>query len=933
MLDFIRNAPVNRRITINLLLALTGIIVVGLISISSTKDRMLDARKTQVKQLVDVTHSILTFYYNQQQAGRLSQTEAQQAAKEQISTVRYGNNDYFWINDYNAAMVMHPIKPQLDGKDLANFADTSGKKIFSVFASEVEKNGQGFVDYHWAKPGFDDPVAKISYVKGFKPWGWIIGSGLYLDDVDAAFTDSLISLLLNIVVVASIMLTVSIFIAQTILKQLGSDIWDLDFLVRKLTAGQLGQRITAKNGKKVNGIAGQVNELADNLENSMRVISLHSGSITSCAAELVKIRYLVSSDAKKSQSIVTETMEHNKGLGNEIQAITQAITKTSGSISTVSEAAQEVSTSVITIAAGAEEASANIYTMASAAEEITANLGGVNESLEQVDKSVNGVAESIRKMTTSLGEVRELCISASQESTKAKNLADSTSEVMKRLSGSAQEIGEVVEIINNIAEQTNMLAINASIEAAGAGEAGKGFAVVANEVKDLARQTGDATKMIYEKIQGIQKSTLEVAGANTEIGGVIGRINRSNQEISFSIDQQNHTIQNISQAMVGVTEGASEVTRNAAELNMAASEVARAAQEAANGTAEVASTASAVAASAESVANASQEANTQAANIQASMQAVEAVSKEVQIKMEEAGQVAGQSRSSAFLFGQMGKILQGMTGALFAAQVETDSRPPFDMRAFKTTHLKLQSLLEQAISGRIKLTKGDVVGVNDCLLGKWIKNGEGEKLYGNSNLFHDLVKSHEEVHARALSTLEIVNKKGWEGRSEADNELQKFTAARDIVFNRINRLYLGETDQSPIKVFMAWTPTLETSIEFVDRDHKVLVGMVNDLHQALKMEKGSEAIGKILDGLAKYTVEHFAREEAVFAKHNYVNSDKHINEHKKLVATVTKLIAEYQEGEFTVAMDLMTVAKSWLIEHIMHTDMAFVDFMRKHNVR
>ncbi|MBF0194539.1 MAG: bacteriohemerythrin [Magnetococcales bacterium] len=889
MLNLIRNASIKQRINIIIFLAFAGIIANGLYSILSNKETMLEDRKINLQQVVEVSYSILTYYYDQQREGHLTKTQAQQAAAAQINKVRYGGDGYFWINNYDAVMVMHPIKPQLNGTNLSASKDAFGTKIFLAFVDIVKKDSAGFVEYFWDKPGIDKPVAKISYVKGFKPWNWIIGTGIYLDDVDAAVEESLIDLLLEIFLILLIMLPVSIFISKTILKQ---------------------------------------------LDNSVGVVSLHSGSITACVAEIVKIRHLVSSDAKSAHKIAVDTLSHNTKLDNEINEISNTVEKAAANIATITSSVQDVSNSIVTAAAGSEEASANISAMASSAEEITANLTSVNSSLKQVDTSVNGVATSINEITTSLGDVRKLCITASKESNKAKELTDGAVPVMERLSSAAQEIGDVVQVIKNIAGQTNILALNASIEAAGAGEAGLGFAVVANEVKELARQTSDATQMINDKIIGIQDSSTEVTNANKQVAEVIDIINQSNQTITESVEHQNNSMHNISEAMRVVSEGAAEVTRNAAELNSAASDVARSANEAAIGTAEIAQTSSIIASSAESVAEASMEASSQAENIRESMVSAAAASHSVQKKMEESLQIANQARGSAMLFGRIGDILQGMVSALFAAQMEVETEEPaFDMRAIKAAHLQLQSKLEQAIPGRIKLQPSDLASAKECVLGKWIKSGEGERLFGNSSYYREMVSYHDDVHDHAQETLKIINTKGWDGRAEANAALNKFIKDRDIVFDRLNRLYLGELEFSTPKQFFTWSRSFKTGIPTIDHDHKTLLGMINDMHQAMKHEKGVEAIEQILSDLAKYTVEHFGREEEIFDKYGYENSVEHKKQHKKLADTVNKLIQQFKDGEFTVAMDLMVVAKAWLIQHILEDDMAAAPFMRKHNVR
>jgi hemerythrin-like metal-binding protein len=259
--------------------------------------------------------------------------------------------------------------------------------------------------------------------------------------------------------------------------------------------------------------------------------------------------------------------------------------------------------------------------------------------------------------------------------------------------------------------------------------------------------------------------------------------------------------------------------------------------------------------------------------------------------------------------------------------------PPFDLRAFKTTYLQFQSQLEQAIPGRITLNIKDIPSDSECPLGLWILSGRGVELFGDSRLYTDLTKAHKEIHSHAEKTVAIINEKGRDCRAEAEKSLKKFLVVRDIIFDRINRLYMGETENTVPKLFMEWSPELETGIAFVDRDHKVLVDMVNDLHRAMKQEKGVKVLQKILDRLAIYTVEHFGREETIFEKYGYGDMESHKQEHHKLVGKVVEFIDQFKDGEFTVAMDLLLVTKQWLILHILHTDMKFIPFMKKHRVR
>ena len=146
----------------------------------------LQARMDATRQHVEVAHGVLLWAHAQEAGGKMPREQAQQLARQVIAPLRYDGNEYFWINDMQPRMVMHPIKPELDGKDLADMKDPNGLHLFKAFIDKVRSQGKGFVQYEWPKPGSDKPVTKLSYVQGFEPWGWIIGSGVYVDDLNRA---------------------------------------------------------------------------------------------------------------------------------------------------------------------------------------------------------------------------------------------------------------------------------------------------------------------------------------------------------------------------------------------------------------------------------------------------------------------------------------------------------------------------------------------------------------------------------------------------------------------------------------------------------------------------------------------------------------------------------------------------------------------------
>ena len=147
------------------------------------KDALESQRSGELKHLTELAIKIVQEEYDTSQKGTVSVEEAKNRAADRISVLRYGQSGYFWINDLEPRMVMHPTNPALNGKSLVEYKDPNGVELFVEFVRTVQKSGDGFVHYSWPKPGSDSPQPKISYVTGFAPWGWIIGSGLYVDDL------------------------------------------------------------------------------------------------------------------------------------------------------------------------------------------------------------------------------------------------------------------------------------------------------------------------------------------------------------------------------------------------------------------------------------------------------------------------------------------------------------------------------------------------------------------------------------------------------------------------------------------------------------------------------------------------------------------------------------------------------------------------------
>jgi methyl-accepting chemotaxis protein len=263
---------------------------------------------------------------------------------------------------------------------------------------------------------------------------------------------------------------------------------------------------------------------------------------------------------------------HFNSFVEKLQALIRSIANETGDLG---GAAGQLNATSRNMNGNAQEMTSQVAGAAAATEQLSTNLNGVAAGAEEMSSSVTGVATAIEEMSTSLSEVARNGAEASQIAAQADAQTRTASGVMEHLGAAAVEIGKVLDTINDIADQTNLLALNATIEAASAGEAGKGFAVVANEVKELAKQTAQATEEIGRQIRDMQTGTDEAVKSIRDVSEVIAQMNRIMHTIASAVEEQSATTSEIAGNIGGASTAAAEISRNIQQGSAAAGTIAQ----------------------------------------------------------------------------------------------------------------------------------------------------------------------------------------------------------------------------------------------------------------------------------------------------------------------------------------------------------------------
>ena len=603
----------DRRIRIGLLgkLFLVVVVVTMLYSLymwlwvlPKLQDNMRQEMKTRAMEETQIGWRTVNMVYQfMEVSGMASRADAQAYALMALSDVSFGSGDsrgYFWVNDAQPVLLADAARPDLVNTDVGGYTDEKGNLVFRDIVEICEGQGEGWYTFYWRDSDGGQAGEKVAYVISFEPWGWTIGSGVYTADVSGAYWRLGVQLWLAIasiqlVGMVSIWLVFRYVLSQPLTKLLRSS--------RALALGDVSQRIEFTSGDEIGELAEAHSSVLDYMREVAGVSErLAGGDLTvevrprserdalgrSLSEMVVRQQELLG----RVKSVAGNVSEASKQLSRAAEQTAQATQQITSTIQQMARGAAEQSGALQQTAGNVEQMSAAVEQIAGGSREQARGVDEVTGIVEQVSASISAVsgnaragADAWQSTAASAREGARMTHDTVDGMGRVKHAMDAVSERVTGLGERSEEIGKIVSTIDDIAAQTNLLALNAAIEAARAGEQGRGFAVVADEVRKLAERSSVATKEIAGLVSGIQAGVNEAVTAMVQgsheaeagyklaadAGGALDDILERSQSVGRQVEQISAAAQEL-QDLSGGMVGAMDQIKRIVEQNAAATE-------------------------------------------------------------------------------------------------------------------------------------------------------------------------------------------------------------------------------------------------------------------------------------------------------------------------------------------------------------------------
>ena len=513
---------VSLRLMVLVVLSALAMVTLSVIGALMLRQSMLDDKIALTRNVAQVARDTAKAFYERSRAGEFDEATAQNMAKTAIRGMHYAGAEYLFVYQWDGLCLVHGGRPEREGVNHMPTPDGKGDAYIAELLNAGKTSAGGHVFYNAPKAGSSVPIRKVSSVVGFEPWRWAVGTGVYLDDVEAEYENILIRFALYTLVLLCVLCAGTYHVWHSIappLKRLAA-------ITAKFGHGHYDQEVPATNRSDEIGVLAQ----------AVLAFQGQAKETEHLRREQEALKAKAEEQRLRSMHDMADTFENHSGL--VVRNAHGAATDLQKVANVMGNLVEETSRCVGNVDHATARSSSSVATVASATEELSASI---NEISQQVQRSAQVAQEAVDKASVSSQSIGELANVVGQ-------------------------IGEVAQLIEGIASQTNLLALNATIEAARAGEAGKGFAVVANEVKHLATQTANATSDIAARIAAVQAETQTVSASIDEIVKTIHSLREISGAVAAAVEQQDAATREIAQSVQEAATGTFEVTENVRTL-------------------------------------------------------------------------------------------------------------------------------------------------------------------------------------------------------------------------------------------------------------------------------------------------------------------------------------------------------------------------------
>lgn len=545
-MQFLNNLSLRYKLLAMVASLFVGILLVQGSALIGLRYELLDARKEKVQEQVETAVSLVNFYYEQRQV--LGEQRSQLLAKQAVGALRYGDDGYMWINDMQHHLVLHPIKPESEGRDMTQVTDADGHYHWQAMVQRVTQQNAGFVEYSYLGPQFDSPQQKVSYVQGFTPWGWVIGSGVYLSDVDVLFWQQATKSLL----LTALVMVLALIIVALISRALTFSVARVQEVVQQFGLGNLSARTLATRTDEIGQLSRGVDTMGEQLCQLLLKVRTASNSLDN-EAEGLSVK---SQQTRTSMQAQFSEVDQVATAMNEMNATVHEVARHAND---ASEAADHANNEAHK---GHDDVARSIESMLQLAESVTKADGAMRE-LETQTQQIGSVIEVISNISD---QTNLLALNAAIEAARAGESGRGFAVVADEVRSLAQRTQESTGEIQNMIQQLQSHAATV-VEHMHVSQEQAGSSV------EVVRAAGQDLERILEEVQRINDMNAQIATASEEQSAVAEEINRNLVQINKGSQEAVQVSDLISQTSHRVLGASQDLRQQITHFKLQANEI------------------------------------------------------------------------------------------------------------------------------------------------------------------------------------------------------------------------------------------------------------------------------------------------------------------------------------------------------------------------